>query len=263
LASDNLLELRDIEAGYGRAAKVLRGLTVTVPAGTVVCLVGPNGAGKSTVLRTISGLLPCKRGEIVFEGKSIEGLGCDAILRMGVAQVPQQDALFPAMSIKENVMLGGYAIRRQRALVKKRYEAVEELVPWIKDRASERAGNLSGGQRRMIEIGRSLMLEPKLLLLDEPSLGLDPKSLAQVADLISLANAQGRTILLVEQNVKLGLSMASHGVVMEAGRIRLEGDPDAILASPEIASLYLGGSIEEPSSEVAKLVPGERRRAES
>jgi ABC-type branched-subunit amino acid transport system ATPase component len=241
-----MLSMSDVVVGYG-GGSVLRGINLGVPKGSVTCIIGPNGAGKSTVLRTISGLLQPERGAITFGDHNIERLSCGAILELGIAQVPQHHALFDNMTIRENVLMGGYILRRERHLVRKRYAAIEELIPLVKERGNEKAGNLSGGQRRMIEIGRCLMLEPKLILLDEPSLGLDPKSLSQVSGLISLANEQGRTVLLVEQNVKLGLEMATHGVVMEGGKVALEGTPEAILENPELADLYLGGSLEEES----------------
>jgi ABC-type branched-subunit amino acid transport system ATPase component len=216
-----------------------------VEMGSITCIVGPNGAGKSTVLKTISGLLRPSKGTIDFDGQPIAGIGCNTILSRGIAQVSQQGALFPSMTIRENVMMGGYLIRRDRALLKKRLRAVGELIPLVAERPNERAGNLSGGERRLIEIGRTMMLEPRLIMMDEPSLGLDPKAVVQVSGLISLANEQGRTILLVEQNVRLGFKVSSHGVIMESGRVRLEGEPRALLSDPQMSSLYLGGTIGE------------------
>jgi branched-chain amino acid transport system ATP-binding protein len=239
-----MLTLNGVFAGYG-GGNVLQGLDLEVGDGSITCVVGPNGAGKSTVLRAVSGLIRTSAGSIRLEGRSINSLSCKDILSAGVVQVPQQDALFPSMTIRENILMGGYLLRRDRSLLKKRYEAVAEIIPLVAERPDEKAGNLSGGQRRMIEIGRSLMLDPRLVLLDEPSLGLDPKAAAQVSGLIQLQREQGRTILLVEQNVRLGFRMATHGVIMESGKIRLEGSPAELLDHPEIADLYLGGGMEK------------------
>jgi len=236
-----VLTLAGVTAGYG-GGDVLQGVDLTCDAGSITCIVGPNGAGKSTVLRVVSGLLRPRTGEVGFGGRSIGGLPPEEVLRLGVAQVPQTQALFPAMTVRENVLMGGYLIRRDRALLRSRYRAVEQRIPLVAERAGDPAGNLSGGQRRMVEIARCLMLEPGLILFDEPSLGLDPRSLAAVAALIRELNAEGATVLLVEQNVRLGLGLASHGVVLEGGRVRLHGRAAEVLANPEIADLYLGGA---------------------
>ena len=237
-----LLQLSGVVAGYG-GSDVLHGVDLAVPEGSITCIVGPNGAGKSTVLRTVSGLLRPRSGSITFDGRSIGGRSPWEILPLGVAQVPQSGALFPSMSVRENVLMGAYIIRRDRATLRERYRRVQEIVPLLQERGDDRAGNLSGGQRRMVEFARSLMLEPKLVLLDEPSLGLDPRSLRQVYDLIETMRGHGRTILLVEQNVRIGLGVADQAVVMEGGRVRLTGDPEQVLSNPEIAELYLGGTV--------------------
>jgi branched-chain amino acid transport system ATP-binding protein len=234
-----MLTLRGVYAGYG-GGDVLVDLDLEVQPSSVTCIIGPNGAGKSTVLRVVSGLLQARTGEISLGDTPIRGRAPADILALGIAQVPQSQALFPQMTVRENVLLGGYLIRRQRALMEQRYEAVAELVPLIRERANNRAGNLSGGQRRMVEIGRTLMLDPSVVLLDEPSLGLDPTSLAAVTGLIGDLHARGKTIVLVEQNVRLGLAMSTYAVVMEGGRTRLTGTPDDITSHPDIASLYLG-----------------------
>ncbi|MQA98051.1 MAG: ATP-binding cassette domain-containing protein [Streptosporangiales bacterium] len=250
------LRLAGVTAGYD-GGTVLHDVHLDCPEGTVTCMIGPNGAGKSTVLRVITGLLGADAGRVTLGGTDLGALPPEGVLRAGVAMVPQSQALFPHMTVRENVLMGGYLIRRDRALVKARYAAVADLIPIVAARAGDPAGNLSGGQRRMVEVARCLMLEPRVLLFDEPSVGLDPRSLAAVTGLIERLHADGRTLLLVEQNVRLGLRLATHAVVMESGRVLMHGPAEEIAGHPQIADLYLGGRAAVPAGQASEAA--ERR----
>jgi ABC-type branched-subunit amino acid transport system ATPase component len=236
-----MLKVKGVVAGYG-AGDVLQGVDMTVPSGSVTCIVGPNGAGKSTVLRAVSGLLQPREGSIEYEGRNICGRSPAEILRLGISQVPQSDALFPNLSVRENVLMGAYILRRDRSLIERRVAEVAELFPLVAERADERAGNLSGGQRRSVEFARSLMLDPTLVMIDEPSVGLDPKALKVIAGAIKRMIEAGKTLLMIEQNVRFGLRMATHGVVMESGRVLMHDRADAVLNDPEMTDLFFGGT---------------------
>jgi|SRR5579864_6398412 len=236
-----LLNIQNIYAGYD-GSDVLKGVSLAVEQGTTTCIVGPNGAGKSTVLRVLSGLLRLRQGTVTFDGRSIGGLSPRHILALGIVQVPQNHSLFPGMTVQENVRLGAYTLR-DKALVERRLREVQELFPIVRERAHDQAASLSGGQQRQVEFARCLMLDPRLILLDEPSMGLDPKTFKQVIETVKVMQSSGRTIVLVEQNARTGLSIANNGVVLEGGKVRLEGSHTAILNNPEIGHLYLGGTL--------------------
>lgn len=243
-AQPPLLSLDGVTAGYG-GGDILKGVSLTVAEGEIMCIVGPNGAGKSTLLATISGVLRPRRGHIAFRGQPLVGLAPRQVLARGIVLVPQAHSLFPDMTVRENVEMGAFTIR-DGALVRRRLAEVEEMFPLVGDRARDTAGSLSGGQQRLVELARSLMLDPALIVLDEPSIGLDPPTRRIVFGMIRQMNAQGRTILLVEQNARAGLKLSTRGLVLENGRVRLTGTGQEILGHPEIASLYLGGAVSAP-----------------
>ncbi len=238
---ETVLAVDGVVAGYG-GGDVLRGVSFTVAAGGITCVVGPNGAGKSTLLAAISGLLRPRLGTITLRGESIGGKTPRQILALGIVHVPQRRSLFPDMTVRENVELGGFMVK-DNAVVARRLAAIEETFPIVAECAGQKAGSLSGGQQRLVEFARSLMLDPMLIILDEPSMGLAPKVLRSVFDAVRLINRQGKTILLVEQNARAGLRLSTHGVVLENGVVRLSGSGREVLENPEIGALYLGGAV--------------------
>lgn len=238
-----LLELRNVVAGYLRGVNVLQNVNLHVNSGELVCLIGPNGAGKSTVLRTISGLLNPSQGEVIFDGQNIAGLRPDLILRRGIAQIPQGHSSFPAMTVHENLLMGAYTVS-DRAERRRRLEQVYEMFDLLTERRDDKAGNLSGGQQKVLEIGRALMINPRMVLFDEPSLGLAPKTAQMVFQTIKrLQSEAGITVLMVEQNAKSGLAISDRAYVLELGRERLEGPAQDLLNDPKVAHLYLGGTM--------------------
>ena len=243
-----MLELVDIQAGYGRAALVLRGLTVRVPANTVVCLVGPNGAGKSTVLKVASGLLAPRAGRIVIDGVEVTGRGPQQMLAAGLAHVLQGHSVFPEMTVAENVLLGGYTVPDPAAR-EARADRVRSLFPVVRERWLSLAGLLSGGQQKQVELARSLMVSPKVVLLDEPSMGLDPKATATMFEQVALLRAAGTAVLLVEQNARRALETADIGCVLDLGTVHMSGPAHELLADPRLGELYLGGRPAERAKE--------------
>jgi branched-chain amino acid transport system ATP-binding protein len=232
-----LLRLDGLEAGYGDLTAV-SGVSLEVRRGEAVALIGANGAGKTTTLRAISGLLPVRAGRIEFEGARLDGLGSAQIVAQGIAHVPEGRQLFPTMTVRDNLELGGRAAdRRHRADA---LELVFTLFPRLRERERQLAGTLSGGEQQMCAIGRGLMARPRLLLLDEPSLGLAPVTVKLIFDALQRVNGAGMTIMLVEQNVPRALQLSHRGYVLENGRIVLEGTRESLRASPHVKQAYLG-----------------------
>jgi branched-chain amino acid transport system ATP-binding protein len=238
--SEYLLELEDIEAGYGRAALVLRGLTVKVPPATVVCLVGPNGAGKSTVLKVASGMLKPRSGTIRVCGEDVTSFGPQKMLAAGLSHVLQGHSVFKEMTVEENVTLGAYTIR-DKAEIAERTAFVKDLFPVVAERWKALAGALSGGQQKQVEFARSLMVSPRVVLLDEPSMGLDPRATATVFEQVVRMRDAGTAVLLVEQNARRALETADLGCVLDLGRVHISGPAGDLLRDPQLAELYLGG----------------------
>ncbi|MFC5500855.1 ABC transporter ATP-binding protein [Lysinimonas soli] len=234
-----MISLSDVYGGYG-GLDILSGFGIQVEKGSINCIVGPNGAGKSTVLKTLSGVLRPRRGSIVVDGIDLTGMSPTEIIRTGVVQVPQRHGLFATLTVRQNVMMGGYVDRRAAGRLRARYEELAGMFPLIAKRSAERAGSLSGGQRRIVEFARAMMLDPKVILLDEPTLGLDPQSRAVIHESTRAMNAMGTTILMVEQNVRFGLSLADRVTVMSAGAVVLEGTASEIADHPDLMGLFFG-----------------------
>jgi branched-chain amino acid transport system ATP-binding protein len=244
------LELHSVSAGYA-GADVIHGIDLTVQAGEIVTLVGANGAGKSTLVKTISGLVPARAGTIVFVGQRIEKHTTAARMRLGIVHVPEGRQIFSGLTVGENLRLGAYLDRGATTDMGARLESVLARFPALRDRLDALAGNLSGGQQQMLAIGRGLMAAPKLLILDEPSLGLAPRLVDEMFDLVRGLRAQGLAILLSEQNAQMSLAIADRGYVIENGRVVLSGAGQELLQSREVAERYLGiGTV--PSHAAAK-----------
>lgn len=234
-----MIDLEAVFAGYG-GGDVLQGLDLHVRPGSITCIVGPNGAGKSTVLRAISGLLRPRHGRVCLGGKPIHELSPSEVIDAGVVQVPQQGGLFSDMTVRDNMLLGGYVIRRDKKRLMRRLAELEEAFPVLAERAGDNAGDLSGGQRRIVEFARALVTDPKVVLLDEPTLGLDPQACQVVFDTATTINELGSTILMVEQNVRFGLKLATDGVVMERGTVLVAEPAVDLLARPDMAAMFFG-----------------------
>lgn len=238
-AAEPLLALRQLHVSYGKTA-ALHGVDLRIAPGEVVALIGANGAGKSTTLRAISGLLKPTRGEILFKGHAIGGMPADRIVGQGIAQSPEERHVWPAMTVHENLALGAY-LCKSATVVEERAAKVYARFPRLKERYKQLAGTLSGGEQQMLAIGRALMSEPTLLLLDEPSLGLSPRMAEEVFDFVREIHAHGVTVLLVEQNVHNALSVAARAYIYETGRIVAERPAAELLEDTALLSAYLGG----------------------
>ncbi len=234
-----MLALDDVHVYYGNIAAV-KGLTMQVMPGEIVTLIGSNGAGKSTTLRTISGLLRPRRGKALFNGVRLERTPADQIVRLGIAHSPEGRRIFPRMSVSENLDLGAF-LRKDKAGIAKDRDYVLELFPRLRERIDQKAGTMSGGEQQMLAVARALMARPKLLLLDEPSMGLAPVLVDLIFSTISTIREQGTTILLVEQNALAALGIADRAYVLESGSLKLEGSAQELASDPEIKRAYLGG----------------------
>jgi branched-chain amino acid transport system ATP-binding protein len=235
----SLLELRDVHAYYGNI-HALKGVSLTVEQGEIVTLIGANGAGKSTTLKTISGLLRPRQGEIEFDGGRIDGVKAHEIVNLGISQSPEGRRIFPRMSVIENLEMGAFA-RKRGPEVDADFERVFTLFPRLRERRSQLGGTLSGGEQQMLAIARALMARPRLILLDEPSMGLAPILVEQIFDIVRDINAQGTTVLLVEQNALMALGLARRGYIMQTGEIVLADTAAALATNPEVMKAYLGG----------------------
>lgn len=234
-----MLKLEDVHTYYGRI-EALKGISLEIKAGEVVCLIGANGAGKSTTLMTLSGIYKNNRGRIEFEGQNITNFPPQKRVEAGMSQVPEGRRIFPELTVLENLEIGAY-LQKDKSKIKQHLTYVFELFPVLYERQSQRGGTLSGGEQQMLAIARGLMSRPKLLLLDEPSLGLAPMLVEKIFSIIEQINQSGTTIFIVEQNAHMALSISNRGYVMETGRITIEGEAKALLADDRVRKAYLGG----------------------
>lgn len=234
-----MLEVNGLDTYYGNI-QVLRGVSLEVPEGAIVALLGANGAGKSTLLKSIAGLIPGLRGEIRFKGQSINRCSAEKIVRLGIGLVPEGRGLFGPLTVGENLRMGAFT-RKDKSHLDQDYERVFKHFPTLKERLSQLASSLSGGEQQMLTIGRSLMQQPKILLLDEPTLGLAPQLVEHIMEIIKQINQEGTTVLLVEQNSFAALSVAGYGYVLETGKIALSGSSSELRENPMVIKSYLGG----------------------
>jgi len=235
-----VLEVRDLEAGYGRL-QILLGVSITVARGECVTVIGPNGAGKTTLLKAVAGVRPCSRGSVHYSGEDVTRVPAERLAAAGLAFVPEGRELFSTMSVADNLELGAYTrFQRRDPKIRASLERVYALFPRLAERRRQLAGTMSGGEQQMLAVGRALMLEPQLLLLDEPSLGLAPLIVQEIMNVIARLKTEGTSVLLVEQNARAALNVADRGYVLESGRIALEGTAANLKRDERVASIYLG-----------------------
>jgi branched-chain amino acid transport system ATP-binding protein len=234
-----LLELNEVRTGYGAGPDILHDISLTIEAGRSYCIIGPNGAGKSTLLKLVCGVLKPRSGEVLSNGDSVGGLRPDQLLALGISYVPQERTVFPTMTVRENLYMGAYSVD-DKDLTEERMDRVLEMFPVLSERRSQIAGTLSGGEQQMVTLGRALMVDPKLMMIDEPSLGLAPRVADQIFSTIRQLSQSNTTILLVEQNAQRGLESVDWGIVLDLGSKKFEGPAEGILDDPRIRELYLG-----------------------
>ncbi len=239
---DHILQLDGVVGGYGKMT-ILNGTTASIRRGKITTVIGPNGAGKSTMFKAIFGLLPLRSGRILFEGRDVTGHTPRQMLDAGVCYVPQGRNIFPELSVRHNLELGGVALQDQSGLPA-RIAAMLQRFPILAEKANSQASTLSGGQQKLLEVARGLLLDPKLILIDEPSIGLSPLMVQEVFGILKTLRDQGVSILLIEQNAKQALQMSDNGLVLELGQTRIEDTAASILADPRIAQLFLGGGLQ-------------------
>jgi branched-chain amino acid transport system ATP-binding protein len=241
MSADTILTLDDVVAGYGKMT-ILHGTTARIRTGGITTVIGPNGAGKSTMFKAIFGLLPVRSGKIAFAGRDITNSSPRQMLDAGVVYVPQGGNIFPELNVRHNLEFGGIALSEQ-ARLPQRLDAIMQRFPILREKAGAQASTLSGGQQKMLEIARGLLLDPKLILIDEPSIGLSPLMVQEVFDILKGLRHKGVTVLLIEQNAKQALQISDHGVVLEQGQTRIEDTAANILSDPRIAQLFLGSGL--------------------
>jgi branched-chain amino acid transport system ATP-binding protein len=241
MGTDTILSLQDVVAGYGKMT-ILNGVSAEIRRGVITTVIGPNGAGKSTLFKTVFGLLGVRSGKVLLDGQDTTSLPPRRMLDTGVCYVPQGRNLFPELSVRHNLELGGVALADQSVLAG-RMDAVMARFPMLREKADQQASTLSGGQQKILEVARGLLLAPKLVLIDEPSIGLSPLMVQEVFTILKELRAQGVTILLIEQNARQALAISDYGLVLEQGRTRIEDTAANILADPRVAQLFLGGGL--------------------